>query len=296
MRLLPADPGNFDVSIDKQFRFSTSLLIATPFALIGECTRKASTHQIQTTTAFTLSKMAQVSQATKDHKTKYRAIIVGLFSQFDENETLLRECTSRDALSHMSQLCTVIQQRNVDQTSEDRWSHVLNSINEALVKRLRAKDTAKHLSPSLYGLKSDDFRDAQIAAKVRTVNLANLFAMARELDMAENSDGIMARRNASLPSKKTQSLRSSDAASLRSSTTSERALRSDISKLPHPSAPPSDPAGAPGRRLHKTYFNNPRHSDISIVLCDRLVYLHCVVLSRVSECFDLLLENNRQVC
>jgi len=251
--------------------------------------------------------MVEASQATKDHKAKYRAIILGLFPQFSENETLLHDCTSRDSLSHVSQLCTTIQQRNVEHTSEDRWSHVLNSINEALVRRLRAKGTANTLSPSVYGLKSEDFRDAQIAAKLRPVNLANLFVIARELDMAENPDGIMTRRNATLPPKKIQSVRSLDATSLRSSTTSQRipthaaehrapAPQSSNNQQPRPPAAPSGPVAARERRIHKTYFDDHRHSDLTIVLGDVPVHVHCVVLCRASEYFDLLLETNTWVC
>ena len=238
--------------------------------------------------------MTQVSQATKDYKIKYRANIVRLFPQFNENGTLISECTSKDSLSHMSSLCTAIQHRHTDQTSEDRWSHVTNLLNEALVKRLQAKGPAKN-SPSAYSLKSEDFRDAHHAAKLRTANLASLLVMARELDMIEGPDGILV-RHAALPSKRAQSVRSSDGSSLRSSTTSQGPTQSDISRLPRAPAVPSSSGGASNRRLHKTFFNDSRHSDLVIILSDRSVYAHCVVLCRVSERFDLLLETNHKVC
>lgn len=236
--------------------------------------------------------MADVSQGTKDQKAKSHAIIVGLFPQFDENETLLNECTSRDSLIQMDKLCVTIQQRYTEQTVEDRWSHVINSLNEALVKRIHANGAAQDLSPSVYGLKFHDFRNAHNAAKLRTVNLANLFVMARDLDMVENADGIMVRREAALPPGRTNSVRSA----LRTSTTSQKPAQPDRDRSLQPSAAPSDLVGTSGRPLHKTYFNEPRHSDLTIVLSDRLVYVHCVMLCRVSGCFDLLLQDNHQVC
>ena len=220
----------------------------------------------------------------------------GTTSSFNENQTLLRECTSKDALSHMSTLCTTIKQRYIDLTPEDRWEHVVNSLNEALLKRIQARTTAKSLSPSAYGLKSEDFCDAQHAAKLRSVNLANSFAVARELDMAENPDGIMVRRHVALPAQSAQSVRSSDATSLRLSTTNQRISQPASNQPPRPTAAPSGPFGVPGRQLHKTYFDDPRHSDLTIVLGDRSVHAHRVVLSRVSEYFDLLFENNHRVC
>jgi hypothetical protein len=247
------------------------------------------------TTASSLFKMAQVSQATKDYKIKYRANILELFPQFSENETLISECTSKDSLSHMSSLCTAIQHRHTDQTSEDCWSHIVNLLNEALVKRLQAKGPAKNISHSAYSLKSEDFRDAHHAAKLRTANLAYLFVMARELNMIEGPDGIMVRQ-AALPSKRAQSVRSSDGSSLRSSATSQKPTQSNISRLPRAPAAPSRSSGAFDRRLHKTYFNDLKHSDLMITLSDRSLYVHCVVICRVSECFDLLLENNHKVC
>jgi hypothetical protein len=162
---------------------------------------------------------------------------------------------------------------------------------EALTsQRPRKEYLALGLQPQVGG-----FRDAHHAAKLRTANLANLFVMARELNMIEGPDGIMVRQ-AALPSKRAQSVRSSDGSSLRSSATSQKPTQSNTNRLPRAPAAPSRSGGAFDRRLHKTYFNDLKHSDLMITLSDRFLYVHCVVLCRVSECFDLLLENNHKVC
>jgi hypothetical protein len=65
-------------------------------------------------------KVPQVSQGPIDPKKKSRAIVSRLFPQFEDNETLQRTCKSRDSLIHMDKLCTVIEQRYIDQTAEDQ--------------------------------------------------------------------------------------------------------------------------------------------------------------------------------
>jgi hypothetical protein len=272
-QLIPA----MRTSQQQTFPISPSSLIAPTFARIQEEIRKANTHQTQTTTAFALSRMARVSQGTIDQKKKSGAIITALFPQFDDNETLLSTCTSRDSLIHMDELCTEVEQRYNDQTAEDQWSHVVIFLNDALVKRIQSKGTAGKLSPSTYALKSDDFRDAHKAAKHGTVNLAGLFVMARELDLIENSDGILARHHATSPLRETQP------------------AQRDSSPPPRPSQAPMSPA-AVTKHHKKTHFNNPKYSDLTIILSDRRVYVHRVVLGTACGHFDSLLEDSHQVC
>jgi hypothetical protein len=236
--------------------------------------------------------MAQVSQGTNNHKIKYRAIIVELFPQFNENDTLISECISRDALSHMSSLCTTIQQTHVDQTPDDRWSHIVSLLNEALVKRIHAKGTDKDIPSAAYSLKSEDFRDAHHAAKTRTANLASLFAMTKELEMIEGPDGIMV-RNAVLPSNRARPAQSANATLLRP--TSRRPDQRDNDPPQRQSPAPSGPT-AVTERQQRTYFNSQRYSDLTIVLSDRPVYVHRVVLCAVSDYFDSLFEDSDQVC
>jgi hypothetical protein len=47
--------------------------------------------------------------------------------------------------------------------------------------------------------------------------------------------------------------------------------------------------------LHKTYFNDPTLSDLTIKLSDRSVYVHRIVLCRGSEYFDKLLTGRFKV-
>jgi hypothetical protein len=290
MRLLSADPSNDSVHSQQQ--------TISPLNSLAHRNNSGSSRRVHPGSrhaknpAPVVFKMAQAGYTTKDYKIRYRANIVKLFPQFEENETLLSVCTSKDALSYMSSLCTAIQQRYDDQTTEGRWSYVTNSLNEALVKRIHSKGTAGNHAPAYYSLKSDDFRDALKAARLGTVNLASLFVMAREVVMVENPDGIMVQRQAALPAKKAQPVRSSSTTALRLSTTSQR--------IPQPASnaplrPPSGPA-AVSERQQKTHLNNPRYSDLTVILSDREVHVHRVVLSTASDHFDSLLEDIHQVC
>lgn len=241
-------------------------------------------------------KLPKVSQGTIDQKKKSRMIIDALFLQFEENETLQNTCLSRDSLIHMDKLCTEIQQRHSEQSPEDQWSHVINLINEALVKRINSKGTPGDLPESVYSLKSDDFRDAHHAGKLRDVNLASLFVMARELNLMENLDGILVRRQATSPLGEAQPVQTAAATSLRPASR-RRAQRDNNTNPPlrPPASPvPSGPA-AVSERQQKTEFNNPRYSDLSIVLRGRRVFLHRVILCTVSDRFDSLLEGSEPV-
>jgi len=241
-------------------------------------------------------KTPQVSQGTIDQKKKSRAIIAALYPQFEENGTLQTTCLSRDALIHMDRLCTEIQQRHSEQSLEDRWSHVINFLNDTLVKRIESRVGARELPAAIptamYNLKSDDFRDAHKSAKLHTVNLASLCATARELDLVENSDGILVQRLATPPPEKAQPIRNT---SSNSSTTNQRLPRRDGNAPCRPSSTPSGSIAVPESQ-RKNRFNVLRYSDLTIILSDRLVHVHRVVLCSASAHFDSLLEDSHPVC
>ena len=180
----------------------------------GACRRltlRPTQHRSHNHQATMAPKIPQVSQGTIDQKKKSRAIIAALYPQFEENETLQTTCLSRDALIHMDKLCTEIQQRHSEQSLEDQWSHVINFLNDALLKRIESRAGAGELPAAIptamYSLKSDDSRDAHKSAKLHTVNLASLFATARELDLVENSHGILVQRRATPPLEKAKPVR-----------------------------------------------------------------------------------------
>lgn len=240
-------------------------------------------------------KVAQVSQGTIDQKKKSRAIIAGLFPQFIDNPTLQATCTARDSLIHMDKLCTLTHERYSDQTVEYQWSHVVNFLNEALVKRIHAKGTATDLPPTIYNLKSEDYRDALKAANIGTVNIASLSAMANRLHLATNSDGIMTSRQATSPLSQAQA-NPVGTSSAGLSATNPRPARSDNDQPSRPTPAPSGPIAVSERQLYDTYSNVPMFADLTIALRDRPVYVSRIMLCRASAHFAALLKDSAQVC
>lgn len=48
--------------------------------------------------------------------------------------------------------------------------------------------------------------------------------------------------------------------------------------------------------MGKIYFNNPKLSDLSIILDDKVIPIHKLVLCRASDYFEKLITGNFKVC
>lgn len=81
--------------------------------------------------------------------------------------------------------------------------------------------TSKHW---VHGLKYDDFREAQ---KLRIMDSATVNAMAKELYLAENTDGIMMSRNTVLLRTSAKLVGLPDASSLGSSASRQHSVDSE---------------------------------------------------------------------
>jgi hypothetical protein len=280
-------------SQQQTFPISPSSLIATNFARPSERTPDFSTHQTQTTTAPTLSEMAQVSEDTKNQKIKSLAIISRLFPQFDDNQTIKSACVGRDTSIALDKLCTAIRQRYNNRKPEDQWSFIITLLNHALVRRIHTTNTSKSW---VYGLKYEDFREAH---KLRTMDSVTVSAMARDLDLVENTDGILMPRNPVSMCKRAKLVRLPDISSMVSSDSRQHSVDSDydpVKQSRSPSASPVPHVASSERQLYKTFFDDVTLSDLTIKLGDRTVQVHRIVLCRVSEYFASLLKDNLQVC
>jgi hypothetical protein len=294
MRLLSADPSNGKVSTANNSASQYLRSSQPALAHIGEWIRKANTHHAQTTTAFAPSKMARVSKDTENQKVKSRAIILGLFPQFDDNQTLKTACIGRDCLIALDKLCTAIRQGHGHWRPEDQWSLIITLLSHALLRRIHAVGTSKQW---VYGLKYDDFREAQ---KLRVMEPAAVSAMAKALDLTENADGIMMTRNTVLLRTQAKLAGLPDTSSLGSSASRQHSVDSEYDPVKQSRSPSAPPAPAPQtaafeRQLYKTYFDDPRMSDLKIRLSDRTIQVHRIVLCRASERFASLLEDGLQV-
>ena len=188
----------------------------------------------------------------------------------------------------MDNLCVKVQQRYGARSSDNQWSHLTNSLNDVLVRRIHTKTTAGTLVASMYSLRTDDFKEA---AKLRTLNLTALAAMATELNLTDNGDGIFMRRPPALsPS------HAYPAETTAPPATQQQLTQNDRNLPPNPSPEPSGPMIVSERQHNTSHFNVPKFSDLTIVLSDRLVYVHRERLSSVSANFDSLLEDSQSVC
>jgi hypothetical protein len=219
----------------------------------------------------------------RDRMKESRARIESLYPQFNSNTTIQRAYTSDTAVRTMVSLCIHMHKRYSEESQASQWSHLLNSLNKALVDRIRDNK----IRSSGYTLQT---RDAVEAMTYSAVDSAKLSAKARVSNMVENSDGIMTRRHKSVGLADTSSLESS--VSRQPSADSEY---DPVKQSRSPLAPPV-PATISERQLYKTYFDDPTLSDLTIKLGDRTVQVHRIVLCRVSEHFVLLLKDNLQVC
>ena len=185
-----------------------------------------------------------------------------------------------------------VRQRYSNRRLDDQWSLVITLLNHALIRRIHAIGTSKSW---VWGLKKDDFREAQ---NLRTMDSVTASAMAKSLDLVENTDGILMPRNQVLLRTRAKRGGLPDTSSLRSSASRQNSVDSEydpVKQLRSPSASPVPHTAVFERQLYKTFFDDATLSDLTIKLGDHTVQVHRIVLCRVSEHFASLLEDSIQV-